>query len=441
MQLPVQGLEERARWVISVRWFACLLVFVATFASSRLLELVADPAPLYAVLGAMLGYNALLHWRWQRRPHGAGQEWARRALLLQVTLDLFALTLLLYFADLAHNPLLACYPFHLVVISILLPGATPYFLAALTALLVGSVLLLQHLGAIPIHRLAVPSLRDAPAPEGAFVLAGFLGFACCLGLIVYFTSSVARHVEHSHRKLRQQEKMLGISQLVLGFAHQINNPLDGLQNCLRQVQARCADDSSTATMLRLMREGLDRIARLARRLQEFARPGGLRVQPMDLAGPLDAVVQLLDAPCRARGVVLTLRAAQVPKALGDPYAVQEALLNLGTNAVEAMPQGGDLSIRVFRLPHDDVGEAGAVAIDVADTGCGIPAESRQRLFEPFNTTKGEQGGTGLGLSLCRMLLAEMGGRIELRPAESRGTTFRVVLPVAAPGGDAVCDYS
>ena len=170
------------------------------------------------------------------------------------------------------------------------------------------------------------------------------------------------------------------------------------------------------------------MARLARRLQEFARPGGLQVAPMELAATVDAVVPLLDGPCAERRVSLDIDVACVPPALGDPYSVQEVLFNLCANALDAMPDGGRLSIRVVNPQRPDVGEHGGVALEVIDTGIGIPSDRLLRIFEPFYTTKADNGGTGLGLGLCRMLVSEMGGAIEVRSALGRGSMFRVILP-------------
>jgi signal transduction histidine kinase len=119
--------------------------------------------------------------------------------------------------------------------------------------------------------------------------------------------------------------------------------------------------------------------------------------------------------------------------------LQEVLFNLCTNALAAMPRGGTLTLRTFSLGRKDEDQMGSVAIEVTDTGVGIPRVNLEKIFEPFFTTRADSGGTGLGLGLCRMLIAEMGGRIEVRSALGQGTTFTVVLnpvpqaePVRAP---------
>ncbi len=109
---------------------------------------------------------------------------------------------------------------------------------------------------------------------------------------------------------------------------------------------------------------------------------------------------------------------------GDPYTLQEVLFNLCTNALSAMPEGGTLTLRTYRLGRKDEDQMGSVAIDVSDTGVGIPRVNLERIFEPFFTTRADSGGTGLGLGLCRMLISEMGGRIEVRTAGPGNNVYR-----------------
>jgi len=117
----------------------------------------------------------------------------------------------------------------------------------------------------------------------------------------------------------------------------------------------------------------------------------------------------------------------VPMVQGDPYTLQEVLFNLCINALAAMPHGGTLTLRTRALGSKDEDQMGSVAIEVADTGVGIPRIHLERIFEPFFTTRADRGGTGLGLGLCRMLISEMGGRIEVRSVLGQGATFTVIL--------------
>jgi len=225
--------------------------------------------------------------------------------------------------------------------------------------------------------------------------------------------------------------MLGIGQLVAGIAHQIANPLDGVQNCLRLIGERVKDDARLTDYVQMMAEALTRIERTAKRVQAFARPRGITLQSTDVNGAVEATLQVLAASHR-HDIQVETDLGEVPPVQGDLYTLQEVLFNLCTNALIAMPDGGTLTLHTYALGRLDEDQMGSVAIEVTDTGVGIPQSQMEKIFEPFFTTRGESGGTGLGLGLCRMLIAEMGGRIEVRSVLRRGTTFTVMLNPADP---------
>jgi two-component system, NtrC family, sensor kinase len=149
---------------------------------------------------------------------------------------------------------------------------------------------------------------------------------------------------------------------------------------------------------------------------------------------IEATLEVLGAS-PGRNIRIEKQFGDVAAVQGDPYTLQEVLFNLCTNALKAMPNGGTLTLCSYVLGNGDENEIGAVAIDVRDTGVGIPPVNLERIFEPFFTTRADSGGTGLGLGLCRMLISEMGGRIEVHSELGRGTTFTVVLNRADAKGN------
>jgi signal transduction histidine kinase len=422
VKLPPEG----ARWLISLRWFACAAVFAIIFLTSSVLGIVPNPLPLYAVAVAMVIYNVAFRIRQQQ---WAGESNVERNIMLQVGFDLLALTLLLYFSDLPRNPFLFYFLFHMIISGMYLRGRAPYSFAALVTLLVGGVMLLEYLRWIPRFDVRLPSdpmPPDLPPLDGINLLGTFAAFASALWITVYFTVSIRRYVDRAHAELRQKEKMLGIGQLVAGIAHQIANPLDGVQNCLRRVGERVKNDPHLTEYVQMMAEALERIERTATRVQAFARPKGITLQSTDVNAAVEATLDVLGAD-HVGNVRIERDLGDVPPVQGDSYTLQEVLFNLCTNALAAMPKGGTLTLRSYALGRLDEDQMGSVAIDVGDTGVGIPRVDLEKIFEPFYTTRADSGGTGLGLGLCRMLIAEMGGRIEVRSALGQGTTFTVVL--------------
>jgi len=420
MKLPPEG----ARWLVAVRWLACVSVFAVVWVTSSALRVVDDPVPLYCVGCVMVGYNVLF--RLNQRNWAAGERDIERNMFLQISLDLIALTALLYFSDLPRNPFLFFFVFHMIIASMYLPGRIPYSIAAMATVLVGGVLVLEYQGVIPPVSVRLSAHPVDPLPTGLYMLGLFVALASTLWITVYFTTSIRRYVDRAHAELRQKEKMLGIGQLVAGIAHQIANPLDGIQNCLRRVGERVKDDARLTEYVHLMNEALERIERTAKRVQAFARPRGITLQSTDVNKAVESTLQVLGTTYHPSIRIETVL-GNVPPVQGDPYTLQEVLFNLCTNALVAMPDGGTLTLRTQALGRKDEDQMDSVAIEVSDTGMGIPRSRLEKIFEPFYTTRADSGGTGLGLGLCRMLISEMGGRIEVRSTLNHGTTFTVVL--------------
>jgi len=315
----------------------------------------------------------------------------------------------------------------MIIAGMYLRGRAPYFFAALATVMVGTVMLLLYLQWIPAHPLHFPSDPPTlPPPDRLNLLGVFVAFASSLWMVVYFTTSIRRYVDRAHAEIRQKEKMLGIGQLVAGIAHQIANPLDGVQNCLGRIGEKVKDDPHLTEYVQLMDEALERIERTAKRVQAFARPRGITLQSTDVNHAVEATLEMLGAS-HGRDIRIRKELGDVAPVEGDPYTLQEVLFNLCTNALNAMSLGGTLTLRTYALGSRDEDQMGSVAVDVSDTGVGIPRVNLERIFEPFFTTRSDSGGTGLGLGLCRMLISEMGGRIEVRSALGQGATFTVVL--------------
>jgi signal transduction histidine kinase len=428
MKLPPEG----AGWLVLLRFGACAGVFLVTTAAWQL-EVLRHPQFLYAVGAGVLAYNLIF---WLSRRHGWSivPQGVERNICLQILLDLVALAMLLYFAGLPQNPFLSFFVFHMIIAGMYLRGNLSYWIAATATFLVGALMLLEYLEWIPHFDLHFP-----PGPSGPgrlYLLTVFSALASTLWIAVYFTTEIRRYVDQAHAQLRQKEKLLGIGQLVAGIAHEIANPLDGVQNCLQRIGETVRDDPRLTDYVQMMVAALDRIERTAKRVQAFALPHGVTLQDTDLNAVVDATLSLL-GPTRRNRVRIQTELNDVPPVQGDPYTLQEVLFNLCINALAAMPRGGTLTLRTRLLGGGDDDQLDCVAVEVVDTGIGIPRENLERIFEPFFTTRADSGGTGMGLGLCRMLVSEMGGRIEVRSVVHQGTVFTVVLnPAATPAAHA-----
>jgi PAS domain S-box-containing protein len=244
--------------------------------------------------------------------------------------------------------------------------------------------------------------------------------------------------ERAEAALRQVQKMEAVGQLTGGIAHDFNNMLQGIAGSLELGRLR-AGQGRTEDVQRFLdaaRQAVDRAAGLTRRLLAFARRQRLAPKPVDadelVAGMADLIRRTMGPAVRLE---LRLRDGRV-RVLCDPSELENALLNLCINARDAMPDGGHLTISTddVRLSAMDIiGQEGAkpgdyVAISVADTGQGMPADVLERAFEPFFTTKPIGQGTGLGLSQVYGFVRQSGGIVRLESESGKGTTVRLCLP-------------
>ena len=225
----------------------------------------------------------------------------------------------------------------------------------------------------------------------------------------------------------QSERLAELGVLASGLAHEIRNPLNSIRFNLLNVQDGVAqpqtDPADVAAMIKDIADEVDRLEGIMRDFLHLARPDPAQVEEVDVRELLESVARLVDGPCRAQKVEFALNCAAQVRAAADPNQLKQVLLNLVLNAQQAMPQGGRLELRC-QAPAD------GVYIEVIDSGPGIPEAVRDKLFQPFFSTKKE--GTGLGLSICRRLVEQMHGSIDFTTEPGKGTTFVVRLPHAAP---------
>jgi PAS domain S-box-containing protein len=239
-------------------------------------------------------------------------------------------------------------------------------------------------------------------------------------------------------KLAHTQKIRSIGELTGGIAHDFNNILTVITGTIDILAEGVADDPELAAIARAMSAAADRGAKLTSSLLAFGRKQPLRPRSTDVASLIGATRELLQSTlgrqieidCRLKG--------DVGRALIDPDQLTAALVNLGINARDAMPDGGQIVIGaeavVLGKPAAearDIAQGRYVCISLADTGCGIEDAIRDRIYEPFFSTKGVGKGTGLGLSMVYGFLKQSGGHIEFESEIGKGTTFTIYLPATA----------
>jgi signal transduction histidine kinase len=260
--------------------------------------------------------------------------------------------------------------------------------------------------------------------------------------------------------LVQSEKLASLGQLAAGVAHEINNPVAFVSNNLavlkREMDSVCKVleqyrqglrkvDAATAEALkraeeesdlpyteehrgrqfRASQEGLGRVSEIVRNLCDFARLNQAEREQFDLNAGLRSTLEMLVHEKKKRMIEVETDFGDLPLVEGYPGKINQVLLNLILNALQACQRNGVIRVATYRDP-------GGVCVEVRDNGCGISPEDRPRLFDPFFTTKPVGQGTGLGLSISFGIIRDHGGTIEVESTLGAGSIFRVRLPIAQP---------
>jgi len=233
------------------------------------------------------------------------------------------------------------------------------------------------------------------------------------------------------QQLWQASKLALMGELAASIAHELNNPLATVGLRTEALLMRMPEDSNQRRPLEIIAQEVDRMATLVNNLLQFSRRRHRQVSTVDSREEIANSVEFFHYHLRTHKIEVTL---EFPDSLStiqaDRQGLHQLFLNLLTNASDAMPLGGKLTVRGA---PSLLGGAEAVAIEFVDTGEGITSENLEKLWEPFFTTKPVGKGTGLGMAICRRIVEEHGGTISVQSKAGHGTTVRIVLPATNTG--------
>ncbi|GAB4297456.1 MAG: hypothetical protein Kow0090_12760 [Myxococcota bacterium] len=240
-----------------------------------------------------------------------------------------------------------------------------------------------------------------------------------IGDIVDRINEITERLHNTQQSLIRAEKLASIGAMASGIAHEINNPITGIQNCLKRILARPENTEQTSEYGKLMLESANHIEKTVRTLLEFARGAPLRIEPVDMKQIVSKALKLVSHKFESGDIKVAFSCDEEKlMVLGDENALVQVVVNLVINAVDAMNKGGKINIS-GRYEGD------YVIMEIADTGIGMPEEHLKQVFEPFFTTKESGKGTGLGLAIAHRIVADHGGEINLFSKVGEGT--RAVL--------------
>jgi len=228
-------------------------------------------------------------------------------------------------------------------------------------------------------------------------------------------------------QLAHTEKMAAVGTLAAGVAHEVNNPLGGIFTCIENMRSNPGDRELQTRYLGLIQDGLERIEQTVANLLDFSRQERMELAPTSINHTLRHVAKLVQYQLRKGGItVLWDLDPKDPYAVANHFRMEQLILNLVLNALQAMPDGGDLTLHT-RHKHE------TVIVEVRDTGVGIPEELRERIFDPFFTTREVGEGTGLGLTVSDSIVTSHGGTLEVESEVGEGSVFRISIPLLSLG--------
>ena len=234
-------------------------------------------------------------------------------------------------------------------------------------------------------------------------------------------SETYERLQASMEQLRRADRLSALGELSAGLAHEIRNPLGSLEGSVEILRRPELPEQTRQEFAEMAKKEVARLKGLVTNFLEFARPSAPRrilIEPQVL---LESVGQLAGETAKMAGIAIRIESGHVPAVFVDAEQIKQVLLNLILNAVQAMPSGGEISLRSHQ-------ENGSILLEIADQGVGIPEENLERIFDPFFTTRA--GGTGLGLSIAYQIINRHGGHLSVRNNPNGGSTFIVVLPLS-----------
>ena len=257
-----------------------------------------------------------------------------------------------------------------------------------------------------------------------------------LGMLAYSFNNMAENLKGAYDRMLQVEKIASLGKMAATVAHELNNPLSGIATYSKLLQKQILSDSEKGRDKKKLKKEFDlilsesmRCGNIVRNLLEFARSTSSRYQEIKLQDIVDRALGIVGHHLELANIKASHRIEIRPESITcDPDQLLQAFVALMVNAVEAMPDGGQLKIAAYNSPKKE----NSIVIEISDTGHGIPDEIKDKIFEPFFSTKKDKTGIGLGLAVVYGIVQQHNGKIWLKSRRGKGTTFFIELPIVQP---------
>lgn len=232
-----------------------------------------------------------------------------------------------------------------------------------------------------------------------------------------------RNLRKAHEDIIKAERLGAMGKITAQVHHELNNPLHNLRNCLATLNGMQIENAEMKEILHLSLKEVDRMVQLSYNLRDFYKPVKGLPAEVDIHEVLDEMLKMSEKRLMNNNIELKKEYGEgVSKIIGFVEEIKQVFLNLIINAADAMPTGGELAVKTCLADS-------MVEVHFKDTGCGIPKENTEKIFQPFFTTKDEAAGTGLGLYAVSQIVKRHGGRIDVKSKVGKGTTFILAFPL------------
>jgi two-component system, NtrC family, sensor histidine kinase HydH len=231
-----------------------------------------------------------------------------------------------------------------------------------------------------------------------------------------------RQIQDTFEHLKQADRLAAVGELSAGIAHEIRNPLATIKGAVEIIQSEIPEEHPKREFVQVVREETARVNGIITEFLTFARPPNPAFGPASINEVVESTLLLLRKEAEKSKVRITTQFSELPTVSVDRDQIRQVVLNVVLNGIQAMPDGGDLTVTTFLEPGPEM-----IGIDVLDTGPGMEVAKLDKIFDPFFTTK--PGGTGLGLSISYQLVKRHGGSITAKRNPGAGLTFEIRLPV------------
>ncbi|MFN3466443.1 MAG: sensor histidine kinase [Candidatus Brocadiales bacterium] len=413
-----EQLQSQSLWFVQLRWLAVFIALTLVLVTGNVLDILPEevrPPLLFCIL--LLAMCNLAFWYLSRnssRPY--------QLILIQTILDLFFLTLFLHFSGGLENPLFILYTLHTIIAGILMTPRACYLITTVAVALLSFMAIGECTGILAHHTI---DKLDHTVYSTLSVGVHLLSFTGILFLTAYFTTLIMGQLRKSQFQLCRAGKLAALGEIVGQIAHEVNNPIAIISAKAKlltnRLQEGCTMEKALLDLQKIDTHA-ERIASITKGLLAFCRPSAEKKAIIDVNQAVKATLRLLDRSA-LNGLSFRINLAEKPLWIyGNFNELQQVFLNIINNAIDAMPDGGQLEVTTLTQDNSAI-------ISLTDSGVGIPPGDIDLIFDPFFTTKPEGKGTGLGLSISHGIVQDHGGHIDVASTLGRGSTFTIRLPL------------